>query len=211
MFGNFEKKIYFNVYKGKIAQRVDGNAEGCVERTLDSGKTIHEIYHDYVEGYIHDMEYKEHEWNGKKIKSINFTIVNNGLTGVLSIPYNSRMSGSFYVRMENIDFSKLVRFAPVIGNNDNVYLWIQNGGENVEPLYTKDNPNGLPQLKKVVVNGEETWDSTEQMKFFNDKIKNIILPAIEEAKKGTEIETLGNADLDQAEETIVEETDDLPF
>jgi hypothetical protein len=49
------------------------------------------------------------------------------------------------------------------------------------------------------------------MKFFNDKIKNIILPAIEEAKKGTEIETLGNADLDQAEETIVEETDDLPF
>ena len=42
-----------------------------------------------------------------------------------------------------------------VAQNDKAAKW----------YYTRDNPNGLPQLKKIKIKGKEAWDDTEVMEF----------------------------------------------
>jgi hypothetical protein len=38
-------------------------------------------------------------------------------------------------------------------------------GEKIAPAYTKENPNGLPQMTKIKVKGKEQWDDSDMMQF----------------------------------------------
>jgi len=40
-----------------------------------------------------------------------------------------------------------------------------NGWVKVLPYYTKENPNGLPEMVKVKIKGKESWDDTDMMDF----------------------------------------------
>jgi hypothetical protein len=52
----------------------------------------------------------------------------------------------------------------------------QNGG--IKHYFTRDNPNGMPDLQKVKIKGKETWDDSDRMEFLEQYVQNYILPKI---------------------------------
>ena len=62
-----------------------------------------------------------------------------------------------------------------VAQNDKAAKW----------YYTRDNPNGLPQLKRIKIKGKEAWDDTEVMEFLEKMIVEKILPQLSNENKIT--------------------------
>ena len=41
-------------------------------------------------------------------------------------------------------------------------------GNKIAPYYTKEDPNGLPQMKKIKVKGKEQWDDSDMMAYLEN-------------------------------------------
>jgi hypothetical protein len=92
-----------------------------------------------------------------------------------------------------------VRFAPhmkIENDKKKVTLFLQQGGKALKHAYTKDEPNGLPQMKQIKVKGVMQWDDTEMMEFLENMVNTTILPKL---KKADPVAVEG------------EETDEAPF
>ena len=46
-------------------------------------------------------------------------------------------------------------------------------GNKIAPAYTKEDPNGLPQMTKIKVKGKEQWDDSDMMLFLENMANNI--------------------------------------
>jgi hypothetical protein len=46
-------------------------------------------------------------------------------------------------------------------------------GNKIAPYYTKEDPNGLPQMQKIKVKGKEQWDDSDMMAFLENMALNI--------------------------------------
>jgi hypothetical protein len=42
-------------------------------------------------------------------------------------------------------------------------------GNKIPPAYTKEDPNGLPQMVKIKVKGKEQWDDSDMMGFLEQQ------------------------------------------
>jgi hypothetical protein len=58
------------------------------------------------------------------------------------------------------------------------YLTISQDGEKVEYFFTKDNPNGLPEMEKIQVKGKPTWDDTKRLIWLENYVFENITPAL---------------------------------
>jgi hypothetical protein len=52
-----------------------------------------------------------------------------------------------------------------------IFLW-QNG-KAIKHYFTRDNPNGLPSLKKVKIKGVESWDDSDMMEFLEAYVSRL--------------------------------------
>lgn len=92
-------------------------------------------------------------------------------TYIVSLPYSSRYSSSFLKALPNVDLDKEVRFMPWAMKDKNdptktiTGITLYQDGKKVAPYYTKENPNGLPQMVKIKVKGKEQWDDSDMMQF----------------------------------------------
>lgn len=86
-------------------------------------------------------------------------------------------------------------------------MFIQQNGSWLKQYFTRDTPNGLPELKKIKVKGKETWDNTERLDWF----KETLIPKLN--KKLEDI--WGNEPEEEEEEVEGKEQDSvtktLPF
>ena len=209
--------IWLSVVKGHLTQRVSAGTEGAVERVLEkgpnTGATVHELQFNFLEGrlervYIQDTEYG---------KSWVFVVSDDIKTYNLVTGYSSGYAVGLLGRLPNVDLSDNIRIKSfyIRGNDDKFrgYLTIQQGGQKVEKAYTKEEPNGLPEIKQVEVNGEKVWDSTDRMKFF-EKLVEKINAAILKINPLAD-QTLGNFEEEtpdpDIEDAPPEENDGLPF
>ena len=46
-----------------------------------------------------------------------------------------------------------------------------NGFVKIAPAFTKDKPNGLPEMKQIKVKGKVTWDDSDMCEFLEAKAK----------------------------------------
>ncbi|PUZ21784.1 hypothetical protein DCC81_24665 [Chitinophaga parva] len=197
-----EHKTYVSINgNGKIAQRVTENTPGAVSRTLESGKVIHQMEYDYIEGRITGMNFYEHKEFG------NFLNVIIDDEFVLQLKSSSRYFYSFCYALPNIDLTKDVRLNPwrkQDGDKVKQALYVNQGGkESVAWYFTRDNPNGLPDMVKIKVKGKETWDDSARLEWMENYIKDNILPKLGAAVSVSGPDDEGDAD-DQGGE-------DLPF
>lgn len=186
-----ENKVnnYYSVMFGKVVrslgQNKPENMDHVKERENKNGNIVYEQFYDYIEGRIVGANLQHHEQYGDSIK---LKIENDGLSAELSIAFNSAYGRSFLFKLPNLDISKDVYIKPLIftskeGKEITTLMLFQNykiinkklEGDKIENAYTKDNPNGLPQLKKVKFNGKEQWDKTDQLAFLKEKFNDFIL------------------------------------
>lgn len=190
---NTARKTYLTVYDGKFTQRVQEGTVGATARmtkpATGEGKLVHELYFGNLSGRITDIYTRD----GIYGKTWNID-VNDGTNNYsLQFGYSDGLAISFLKMLLNVDFSKDIvfsvskKFDPK-DNKDKTSLFLSQDGETIKHAFTMANPNGLPEMKQVVVNGKEIWDSTERLAFLQNMVDTQILPKLNrEPSTGNEV------------------------
>lgn len=217
---------FYSFNYGRFTRRVDENFPGAEARVLkkgkNEGKTIYEYACDEIEGAITNISVRESPF-GKNLKiEIDVSTPEDpDNTIVLEFKFSSGAGKALLKKLPNIDFSKdviLKAYAIFDKEKDrtNYYITPYQEGKKIESAFTKDNPNGLPQLEKKKIKGETVWDDTEQLEFFEALISSTTYGektkfVYEEAEEIPE-EVHEEEYSDEAEETHEEETEEkFPF
>ena len=184
--------IYLTIADGKICRRVQTKTPDAVERLTKDNKLVFEEFYKGWRGTITDIKTRENDY-GK-----NWMIYLTDEFGdyILQLPYSSGYSASFLKALPNLDPSQPVTITPSLkieGDKKRTSLFLNQNGVALKWAYTKDNPNGLPQLMQIKVKGKTTWDDSDIMEFLENMVNNEFLPKIN-----------GN-------NPIENETDDIPF
>lgn len=160
--------IYLSIADGKIVRSYKEAKPGITTtRTTKTGKLVHEEKYDSITGQLTAL--KTHENDYGKQWHLHFTDGEDSY--IVTMPYSSRYSTSFLKALPNIDLNLEVKLMPwsMVDKNDPskkvTGITLYQVGEKIPPAYTKDNPNGLPQMKQVKVKGQMTWDDSDMMEF----------------------------------------------
>lgn len=182
-----EGLTFVSVFDGKFEIRVKPDTPNSVQRTKKDGETISVLNFGGIEGMITDIKKDVTEWQGKKLASLKIFLQDVDEKYCLNWPYNSSLTTAFYHMVENIDFSRPVRFTSGKKKDKNgierVSLFISQDGKNLKWKYTKDYVYATgevfkPQWEKKTIKGEEVWDNTAEILFFEKILKEKILPKL---------------------------------
>lgn len=186
------RTTFLSIMGGKIVQTFKTETPGAKTRVVGKGKnkgqTVWDKQYGSITGLIKDIHVSENEW-GKQWNVELFC--EDGEPGnqnfTLNMPYSSKPSKYFLLAVKNVDVTKRVEFTPWESSKlvdgatvVSTSLYIKNEGqkESAKWFYTKEDPQGMPGLKEVMVNGKKTWDSTDQLAFFEKMVATDILPKI---------------------------------
>lgn len=182
--GNNNSAIFLSIADGKIVRRFQQPTANSKERTItkgpNAGRVVHEEHYSFVEGVITDIQTRDSDYG----KSWNVTIKDGSETYVLQMDYSGGYSSAFLKALPNVDFSSKVKLSPkmtIEGDKKKTTLFVNQHGAACKHYFTKDNPNGLPQMRQVKIKGELRWDDSDMMEFFENMVKTSILPKIKQA------------------------------
>jgi len=80
-----------------------------------------------------------------------------------------------------VDFTDIVTLSPKLiidGDKKKSVLFISQQSKGLKHFFTKDNPNGMPDLKKIKIKGKESWDDSDRMEFLEEYVKQNIIPML---------------------------------
>ena len=175
-------KNYLNVVAGKFAIKAKEGAEGAVKRTNKNNQEVWEHLYNELSGVlITGIEKKVQEGFGA---SWQVTLKEGMDDYILNLPFSSRVTNGLMFRLPNIDLSspmslRLFTFkAEAPTDKDKTFMTVEQNGKKVDPAYTKDSPNGLPEMKKVKIKGIDTWDDSDQLEFIETMVNTTIIPQL---------------------------------
>ncbi len=58
-------------------------------------------------------------------------------------------------------------------------LFINQEGVPIKHAFTRDNPNGMPDMEQVTVKGQQVWDDTKRLEFLHNMVATQIIPKLE--------------------------------
>lgn len=175
--GNSSHATYYNISNGKVCRSLQSASPTSITRENKNGRTVHEEFYDYIEGKIVDIQTRENDYG----KNWLVTLDDGSGRFVLQMPYSGGYSGAFLKTLPNVDLDQPVKLTPKLtieGEKKKTVLFVNQGGKALKFAYSKDNPNGLPQLEQKKVKGKMVWDDSEMMSFLEDMVKNDILPQL---------------------------------
>jgi hypothetical protein len=165
---------YINFMNGKFIVRVseDNPSDQKIKRTNKLGATVYELHYDKLSDVLlADIREAEHDEYGPSYEFI-FQDENDYL--LLRISKKSRVANMILKRLENIKLDQpFTMRGYYFAEEDKSAVGIYQDGAKIEAAYSKEKPNGLPEPKKVKVNGVDTWDWTEQMDYWSELIKSL--------------------------------------
>lgn len=174
--GNTE---YFGVWFGKICKTSKEPKPGYVLRKVKdaNGNPKEKYTDDYagISGKIAGIVYRKKELDGGGvIEDVLITLVDDKGRYALSLGFNGE-GRELIKKIPNILTQIKPEDTVYISissdtNNRSLFLKNESTDEWIKNYYTKDNPNGMPEIEKVMVRGEEKWNSEKQMNFLYDVI-----------------------------------------
>lgn len=185
--GNNSTAQFFSITNGKICMQVKSATALSVERTNKNGKLVNEEFYDFMEGTIVGIKTKDHPDYGK-FWMIDIEDGRDRYT--LQLKYSSGYASAFLRILPNIDLEKPVRIVPKMteeGDKKKASLFVMQDGAPLKHFFTKDNPNGLPQMKKIKVKGKETWDDSDMMEFLEKMVFTDIVPKLAHGASSEEV------------------------
>jgi hypothetical protein len=169
---------FITILGGKFCQKVPEGTQGAVTRTNKLGKTVTEKFYDSFTGKLVGIKTQE----GTYGKSWIFSFKDNADVYHLQLSYSNSFATALLKMLPNVDLTKEMKVQPSVkevdGKNKSS-LFINQDGQSVKHAYTKDNPNGLPQMTQVTVKGEKIWDDTDRIEFLYQMVMNTIVPKLE--------------------------------
>lgn len=189
--------IFLTISNGQICRRVPSKTKDSKERVNKNGVTVHEEYYKGWKGRITAIEVREHKDYGK---FWNVTLSDSEGDAILQMQYSSGYSAAFLKILPNVDLNSDVIITPnmkIDGDKKKATIFITQHGVPLKHFYTRDNPNGLPELKQIKVKGKITWDDSDMAEFLEKMVNEQIKPKLPKAASGGAIE---DADVENLEE-----------
>jgi hypothetical protein len=207
-FENRQKGTFVSVINGKFCVRTNESDPKATKRVNKENNTVYEIYHDSLVGKLKNINIRESVKYGKSWV-FDFVDVSSGDEYHLQMSYSNSLAKAFLKMLPNIDLSKEFKLSPSkknVDGKDITSLFINQDGQTVKHAFTKENPNGLPQMVQITVKGLPTWDDSEQLAFLEKMVNNDILPKLNGDTVGSKIDY-------QDDEPVsnIELTDDQAF
>lgn len=223
---NNTPRTYVSIVDGKITLRAKPDSPGAIMRTTKEGNDVYEHRYDSLSGYLTNIATRD----GKFGKEWLLTVTDGTDVYQLSMHYRGGNARGFLYSLPNVDFNYPIIFKPwakeVMGDDGKMvkksalYLsQIIGGAEQQVPWkFTKEDSHGLPELTKVMFQGEEKYDDTARMEWLDKLVFDHILSDIQFAnakRHQGELPTTTTEDVvpDLEPEHITSEPpiDDLPF
>lgn len=196
---NNSNAIYLTISNGKICRQVASKTEASKERTNKNGKLVHEEFYDKISGMLTDIKVREVEIAGQQSKFWELKIEDEGKFYQLQFNYSSGYASCFLKSIPNADLSQRISFIPKMTEENGkkkTTLFVTQGGNPLKHFYTKDSPNGLPQMVQKMVKGKNVWDDYDMMQFLEKMINEKIKPQLKGASSTKAEPAMANAEMD---------------
>lgn len=136
----------------------------------------------------------------------------NGETGVLTIPFSSRVGSRFMKLAENIDFNKPVEFRAwkdsKPGKPDATAFLVAQGGESIPQRYTRLDPGDCPE---PVQKFGGKWNFDDQMEYLHAQMMNVVIPKVEAAQAAIGGQSGGQSEPEMEHHPDFDDPNDPPF
>lgn len=158
---------YLSVSDGNLTRQHKQANDRTTERVTKTGKLVFEERFKDLTGIITNVNTRENDYG----KQWQLTFADGGDTYIVSMPYSSRYASSFLKALPNINVAQPLRFMPWAMKDKNdvsktiTGITMYQNDTKIAPAYTRDEPNGLPQMEKIKVKGKEQWDDSAMMEF----------------------------------------------
>ena len=163
---------FLQIRGGKIVRPVKEATEKSVSRENKAKKIVHEEFYDSITGKILSVSTKSNEY-GK------FWVIKleaNSKMYNIEFNYSGGYASTFLKTLPNADLSQLITIAPksiIDGDKTKSVIFLNQNGKGLKHYFSKDNPNGLPPLKKIKHKGVETWDDSDMMDFLENYVTKL--------------------------------------
>lgn len=200
---------YITILGGKFCQRVPEGAPGSKSRVNKMGKTVHERFYDNFTGKLVDIKTQDGEYG----KSWIFSFVDKGAVYNLQLSYSNSFATAFLKMLPNVDLTKEMKVSPstkeVDGKNKSS-LFINQDGQPVKHAYTRENPNGMPDMEEVTVKGQKVWDDTKRIEFLYNMVATKIIPQLKKVAPPVTTNP-GQEAMDELDSDLEINVEDIPF
>ena len=223
--GNNSSAIYVDLRNGKVMRYSKTNETGTFPVVTAKGDTRYYYIYDYIEGTVTNFSTREEEVAGKTKLKFQVHLSDGGENYLLKMDVDSSYFRMFCSVLPNIDFNYPVRFIPRMKEENNVKkssLIIVSNGNPLKFAFTKDNPNGKPEVTFTKNKKGEIIDidREDELKFFFDLIAKaktqlvhpaVVQPAPAQTYGTTAASAPKETTSDESVNPFMEEDDDLPF
>lgn len=177
-------KTFLGVFDGNFELRYKTAQPGCKTRVNKNGKTI--FFEDFasVEGTLCGLSMKESEIIPGQKMMFYIIALRNKSGHVIQFDLQESSSSTFSL------LGKIARIDPALPIKINVWADVKNekkttnwalyqNNASVKSLWTKENPNGCPDLKKVNFRGKDQWDDVERNEYVREFLATNIVAKIQ--------------------------------
>lgn len=175
-------KTFLTIYNGKFSRTAEPDEEGAVSRVNKKGKTVYEMHYDTLSDvYIRNIEKKTGEYGAQWIVSLQ----DDQDSFDLQLSYNGSVTNGLFFRLPNIIIDQPVTFKIYHfeeGDKTKNSMVIYQNGEKVSPFFTREEPNGVPDMEKVMDKGVEKWSDTARYLYFEEMITSHFKPVFDSMK-----------------------------
>ena len=176
---------FITILQGKFCQRVPEGTAGAIQRTNKIGKVVWEKFYDSFTGRLVGIKAQD----GNFGKTWNFSFRDKGEIYTLQLSYSNSFATAFLKMLPNIDLSKEMKVSPSTKEVDGKMkssLFINQDGKPLKHAYTREKPNGLPDMEQIVIKGEKVWDDTKRLDFLYNMVMTTIVPKLITRNEPTE-------------------------
>ncbi len=185
---------FITILGGKLCQRVPEGTEGAVKRTNKLGNVVFEKFYDSFTGKLIDIKVQD----GTYGKTWNFVFRDHEEPYTLQLSYSNSFSTALLKMLPNIDLTKEMKISPSvkeIDGKDRSSLFINQDGKAMKHAYSRENPNGMPDMEQVTVKGVLVWDDTKRLEFLDKMVRETILPKLHEINGSTPVVVVTEGEL----------------
>jgi hypothetical protein len=168
---------YITILGGKFCQRVKEGTEGAIQRTNKLGKVVWEKFYDSFTAKLVGIKTQDGEYG----KSWVFSFKDKDEVYHLQLGYSNSFSTAFLKMLPNLDLSKEMKIQPdtkEVDGKKKSSLFIKQDGVNIKHAFTREAPNGMPDMEEIIVKGMKTWDDTKRLVFLHNMVVTTILPKL---------------------------------
>lgn len=170
---NSVRKTFLYIINGKITKKVTKEDPGAIARENKNNQIVYELLYDNLTGVIADISTNISDYGKEWLVEIK----DADETYQLSLPYSSRAAKALLCCLPNIHLTAEVKLSPYqkeIDGKKQSGMFISQGGNAIKWHYTKEHRNGLPEMEKIFVKGEEKWDDSKQLQFLETELEKIM-------------------------------------